>query len=434
MLELFPTDWQARDEDDRFIITVTGKTPDGQAAVVHISFTPYFFVELPRGCGAGQAKLFVAEACTKHKALPALSRTVERVSMWGFTNGTKRQLAQLAFPTLRHMKWAARDYRRAGRETYESSVDPLLRFFHIRDIAPASWIAIKSHAPVDGEDAVSRAPLEVTTHFDQVFPAERASRPPLVLASFDLECYAAPQPNGSRKFPCSEREEDVIIQVATTFQRYGEPEPYRQLIMALGDTDPVEGVDVVCFDDEAIMINAWCDELAAEGADVLLSYNGDQVCSIEQHAQQQLPDALVDIGFDGLVVPVLIVFDLRGRGTFGGLHSDRGGTVLVRHGYDPLPEHYFSRSLTGATSTAAPRCWWTTRPATRASTCPSWAASSPAAASCRSASSTRARSATTVSPTWPHPACCSWTCSRSCVGSLRWTLTGQCLRRAEAAA
>lgn len=277
MLDLFPIDWQARDVDDRYIITVTGKTPDGELAVAHISFTPYFFVELPRACGAGQAKLFLAEACSKHKALASLSRTVERVSMWGFTNNTKLTLAQLAFPNLRRMKWTARDFQRAGRTTYESTVDPLLRFFHVRNITPASWITVKSHTPVEEEDVMTRAPLEVTTCFDQVFPSERATRPPLVLASFDLECHAAAQPDGSRKFPCSEREDDVIIQIATTFQRYGEPEPYRQLIMAYKDTDPVEGVDVACFDDEAAMINAWCDELLSEGADVLLSYNGDQV-------------------------------------------------------------------------------------------------------------------------------------------------------------
>lgn len=277
MLELFPIDWQARDVEDRFIITVTGKTPDGQLVVAHIAFTPYFFVELPPNCGVGQTKLFIAEACKKHKALPASSRAVERVSMWGFTNGTKMRLVQLAFPNMRLMKWAARDYRRTGKETYESSVDPLLRFFHNRDILPASWITIKAHTPVDEDDAMSRAPLEISTTFDQVSSSDRTTRPPLVLASFDLECHAAQRDDGSRKFPCSEREDDVIIQVATSFQRYGEPEPYRQLIMALHQTDPVDGVDVVCFDDEAEMINAWCDELLAEGADVLLSYNGDQV-------------------------------------------------------------------------------------------------------------------------------------------------------------
>lgn len=83
--------------------------------------------------------------------------------------------------------------------------------------------------------------------------------------------------SASRKFPCSENEEDCIIQIATSFQLYGEPEPYRKLIMAFKDTNPVDGVEVICFDDEADMINAWCDELAGENADVMTGYNTDQV-------------------------------------------------------------------------------------------------------------------------------------------------------------
>ena len=86
-----------------------------------------------------------------------------------------------------------------------------------------------------------------------------------------MECYSA-----SRKFPLPEKEGDKIIQIATTFQRYGEPEPYRQLVLSLNDTDPVEGVDVVSFDDESDLINAWFEQVQNEGVDVLLGYNTDQ--------------------------------------------------------------------------------------------------------------------------------------------------------------
>ena len=298
--------------------------------------------------------------------------------MWGFTNGTKRTLAQLAFPNMRLMKWAARDYRRAGKETYESSVDPLLRFFHNRDILPASWIAIKSHSPVDEDDAMSRAPLEISTTFDQVSPSDRTTRPPLVLASFDLECHAAQRDDGSRKFPCSEREDDVIIQVATSFQRYGEPEPYRQLIMALRDTDPVQGVDVRCFDDEAEMINAWCDELLAEGADLLLSYNGDQV---GQSARNPSSSCLMHSSMYAFRASSSQSSSSQpSAGSTGGSSS---GMVV---GSDAAPSQIIGRSSTGATCTAAPWCWWTTTPASPPSTCPSWGASTSAAASWWSAS------------------------------------------------
>ena len=74
-----------------------------------------------------------------------------------------------------------------------------------------------------------------------------------------------------------ENEDDCIIAVASSFQRYGDPEPYRTLILALKETHGVEGVEVVSFDDEADMLNAWFEELRKEKVDVMLGYNVDQV-------------------------------------------------------------------------------------------------------------------------------------------------------------
>jgi DNA polymerase delta subunit 1 len=281
-MELFPIDWLARDVDQpdgaaQYTITVFGKTPDARSVAAHITFYPYMYVQLPAGAGQGQARLFITEAVTKHRAIAKYCRVVERVSLWGFTNMTKVPLAQLAFPTMKKMRWAARTYQGAGLTTYESGVDPLLRFFHIRGISPVTWIAIADTTPVDEDDKTTRAALEVTASFDRVSTSARTERPPLVIASWDLETHAAKRPDGSRKFPCADNDDDVIIQVATSFQRYGEAQPYRTLIMAYMPTDPVEGVDVVAFDDEADMINAWCDQLAAEDVDILIGYNTDQV-------------------------------------------------------------------------------------------------------------------------------------------------------------
>ena len=82
--------------------------------------------------------------------------------------------------------------------------------------------------------------------------------------------------SSSRRFPQAENEGDHLIQLATAFQRYGEPEPYRQLVLCLKATDPVPGIEVKSFDTEHDLINAWMDELANESVDILLAYNSDQ--------------------------------------------------------------------------------------------------------------------------------------------------------------
>ena len=268
-MDIYPVDWQADDVGGQYTITVFGKTPDAEVVAAHIAFYPYFYVDV--SCmGPAAVKLLIAEACSKHKALKQYCREVERVTLWGFTNKTKMRLLQLAFPSIRLMKWTARKMREDGRPTYESSIDPLLRFFHIRDIAPAQWIHVRSHTTAT--DPHTRATIEVCTTFDKVGPSDVTCRPPLVFCSWDLETYSK-----SRRFPTPENEDDCIIQVASSFQRYGEPEPYRQLVLALNKTDPVEGIEVLWFDDEAAMVNAWFAEVQKEKVDVLLGYNVDQV-------------------------------------------------------------------------------------------------------------------------------------------------------------
>lgn len=190
-MDLFPVDWRAGDvehEDaDEYVITAFGKTPAGVLVAAHIAFFPYFYVRMPAGSGPAQCKLFIAQAVVKHKAHQKYCRAVERTSLWGFSNGQQVQLVQLAFPSLKRMKWAAKAFQREGMTTYESGVDPLLRFFHIRDIQPASWIRVGAHTVVASSVATTRARLEICTTFDHVSPSSLSQRPPLVLASWDLE-------------------------------------------------------------------------------------------------------------------------------------------------------------------------------------------------------------------------------------------------------
>lgn len=267
-MDLFPVDWRADDADDQYRITVFGKSLDRQLVAAHIAFFPFFYVQLPPDAGPGQVQLFITESCMKYKALRQYCRPVKKVSMWGFTNSTQLSPIQLAFPTYRKMKWAARELQHKYR-VYESTVDPLIRFFHVRDIQPSQWIRIDNYAPAPTN--TTRAPAEVSVSFDRVSQSTVTAIPPLVFASWDLECYSP-----SRKFPCADNPGDAIIQIATSFQRYGDAAPYRQLVLCLKTTAAVEGLDIVSFEDEHDMINAWFGILREEHVDVMLGYNTDQ--------------------------------------------------------------------------------------------------------------------------------------------------------------
>lgn len=87
----------------------------------------------------------------------------------------------------------------------------------------------------------------------------------------DIECVSA-----SGKFPSATNPHDYVIQVSTTFQRYGEPEPYHRAVTCLRETAPVDGVQIVWSDREEDVITRWAEMLREHSVDVLLTYNGAQ--------------------------------------------------------------------------------------------------------------------------------------------------------------
>ena len=173
-LDVFPVSWDAADADNGYAITLFGKTPAGELVAARIAFYPYFFVRVPQNWGVGQIKLFITEAATRHRAVDTHCRALTRTSLWGFTNGDAVPLIQLAFATHKDMRFAARALGRT-HQTFESSVDPLLRFFHVRDVHPAQWVRIAGCSPVD--EPLTTADIEVTCGFASVAPSP-GSRPP----------------------------------------------------------------------------------------------------------------------------------------------------------------------------------------------------------------------------------------------------------------
>ena len=271
-LDIFPVDWTSGDvvpedpkEDPWYRITAFGKTPAGESATLHVRFTPYFFVELPSDWSEARGRLFVTETVGKHRGVASKSMLVRRKSAWGFTNNAARLMAQLAFPT----KSAAQQARRAlakQHQTYEATVEPLIRVFHLRKISPAGWISASGCQPPKRREA--NTDVELETSFERLSPGVHGTRPPLVIASWDIETYSE-----SGKFPLPENPRDYLVQISTAFQRYGDPEPYLRTVVCFRDTAPVEGAEIVSCEREHEVINEWIRLVRREKTDVLIGYN-----------------------------------------------------------------------------------------------------------------------------------------------------------------
>jgi DNA polymerase delta subunit 1 len=183
--DFFPVTWSVSDHDAACFVSACGKTIDGKEVCVHASFTPYFLAEMPRAWSDARARAFTTEMAQRHGGILGRCVPVRRTSAWGFTNGEQRVFAQLAFPTLAAMRRAKYAVARQ-HDTYDST-EPLLRVFHLRNVAPAGWVRVSAWADhTDRADRVSRCDLEVHTTFEGLSPSPpdvAGAPPPLVVAS-----------------------------------------------------------------------------------------------------------------------------------------------------------------------------------------------------------------------------------------------------------
>jgi DNA polymerase delta subunit 1 len=282
LVDIFPVDWQARDvssddvssgdvstdpesasstaaSGDSFEIQLYGKTPEGQSKTIHIAFYPYFFVAIPPSWSAAKVQYFIGECTRNYNAYKPLSVQVTRKTLHGFTNNRQHPFVQLAFTTLTAFRKARFGLQRQHMQVYEGALDPLLRFYHVRDLQPGNWVSVETPDP---------AARHIYVDFRAVSPSTRTDQPPLIFASWDIEAISA-----TNKFPSSDNPGDKIITIGTAYQRYGEPEPFHRSVVTLDTCDSIEGVHVVPCETEAELLNAWIDDVMAHDVDVMVGYN-----------------------------------------------------------------------------------------------------------------------------------------------------------------
>jgi DNA polymerase elongation subunit (family B) len=280
-MKVFPIDWSGQDVvfnqegACRYEIHCWGKTDENISVLLRIPFTPYFFVRpsSPEAWSTAQQRFFILDAVTKLRALFRYSTPVRRVPLLGFTNNAQVEFVQVAFETHEDFKKAKYKLGRdKSKKTYDGSLDPLLRFFHVQNIQPASWIEVDERSFDATADCfvAGAGTREFVVPFKEVKMAQATDQllPPLVIASWDLECVSE-----TGMFPMSSKPRDHIITIGTAFQRYGDESPYLRSAITLGTCDRIDGVDVVSCEKEEDVINTWLHLLAEQKTDVMVGYN-----------------------------------------------------------------------------------------------------------------------------------------------------------------
>lgn len=276
-------EWSQTNENinnvDKFVILLFGRTIENKTIFVTVAdFMPYFYINIPENWNSKHADIYVNEIKKKVKSIYRESlynySIEEKHKFVGFTNERKFKFIKLEFinsDAMRYWSYACKlsvSNKILGNndvtcELYESNIEPIFRFMHMRNLKACGWVRINNFEYIDGH-----CEINIMTDYHQLCPIENEQITKMIIASFDIECTSE---DGT--FPLPEIDNNFIIQIGTTFSRYGESDCFYKHIVVLGSCDIVDGVDVETYDSEKELLLSWSKLINKMNPDIITGYN-----------------------------------------------------------------------------------------------------------------------------------------------------------------
>jgi len=265
--------WETQDTEDEHLISIFGKTNEGKSVCVTTSFTPYFFVKLPKKTST----LDVHNLYTKiDKVCPECLISydiVQSKDVWGFQNNEKFIFMKLNFKNLAARRMVNGRLKRAlpdesmKYKVYESNLDPVLRLMHRTNIQSTGWM--------DTGDACVRSHLAhvnidlFCNDWKTLKPVDIPETAPFVVASVDIECNSS-----TGKFPDADVKDDACFQIAVSLIHFGSDVPYDKTCFCYKKTDSnLDGCTIKSYDTEREMLMAFKEYLMEKDIDIITGWN-----------------------------------------------------------------------------------------------------------------------------------------------------------------
>ena len=285
-------DWNEYDDlnDDndeieyQYIIELYGRTICDKSIYVKVlNFTPHFFVEIPKKWNESHLKIFINfvknKVYGKSKESLIAYDMLRKHKLKGFNANKKFKFVRLVFDSLNGMnkyKWIFNNkHKIPGLENdwveyklYESNINPMIKFMHIKNINASGWVKISKYNKLPNRGYNTDLSIEVNWK-DIISLHEDNSICKKIIASYDIECTTG-DPN---RFPQANIETDKIIQIGTTFSYDGEEECFYEHIITLGGCLPINGVTVECCNNEEELLYKWENLLVEKDPDIITGWN-----------------------------------------------------------------------------------------------------------------------------------------------------------------
>lgn len=207
-----------------FVIQMFGINEKGeQASIIIEDYEPFFYVKLPNNVNdpiklakAFKKHIIELQSIGKYYKNSIKFEIIPNKKLYGFDNGKKYNFIKLTFNnTIIYDKvkkiWYNSSQNEGGEnerklikggysfngykfELYETSIPPLLRFFHIQEISPSGWIKLpyKKYVEITGDNKTTTCHKEFIINKHNVIPLNDKEIPvPYNVMSFDIEASSS---------------------------------------------------------------------------------------------------------------------------------------------------------------------------------------------------------------------------------------------------
>ena len=305
-------------EDREMVIHLFGMNAEGESIRVDVSgFRPYFYVALPNEYPDSSAIEQRLRMKLKTKVDLLEFEVISKHKLYGYSGSNKSRFVKISMPSLGLFYTVRKEFlddkqqpifsvrdREKPLEVFESNIDPMLRFFHTRDIKPCGWISVDGDEidTSDGDDTESPTDIRIECDWKNVCPSEPPTgvvNAPLIHAFWDIECYShtgdfpVAQPTvkksclSSEHTPCAKcnnclfnKGGDPIIQIGTTLWSPAckdTPEMVERHIFVLAEgtatCSDVPGATVHLCKKEGDMLSSWFAFMIEKKVNVFVGYN-----------------------------------------------------------------------------------------------------------------------------------------------------------------
>jgi DNA polymerase elongation subunit (family B) len=210
-------DFHTFDVDGKFQIQMFGINELGRTCSILVpDYSPFFFVKVGEHWTDQYVRAFHTDIRTRigNFGQDILSaQLVKRNKLYGFTGGNTHKFVQLTFRNMGSFNkaknlWYKYEnnkndgnstrvrnpylFRNALLELYESTIPPLLRYFHIYNISPSGWVFVPIHSAETPETPTTTCDKEYICSINDLKPATaKESLAPYKICSFDIEASSS---------------------------------------------------------------------------------------------------------------------------------------------------------------------------------------------------------------------------------------------------